>query len=192
MLLTTEITNNINSGNIEVICGSMFSGKTEELIRRLKRAQIAKKKIAVFKPHVDARYNKSKIVSHNNNSFDSYVIKNAREILQEVENYNVIAVDEAQFFGDDLLSIINLLANKGKRIIVAGLDMDYLGNPFGIMGNILAISNNITKLQAICDRCSNLASYSFRKNNNPSLIHVGDKKEYLALCRKCFIKKHEL
>ena len=188
-----ENTVNINGefGWIEVICGSMFSGKTEELIRRLKRGLIAKKRIAVFKPEIDARYEEKKIVSHNKISIDAYVVKNTKDILLNSKDFDVVAIDEAQFFDDELLETVNLLANKGKRIIIAGLDMDYMGRPFGIMSNILAVANDVTKLRAICNNCGCLASYSFRKNNTESLIHVGEKNDYMALCRKCFFKKNE-
>ena len=191
MIFRREINHKLVCGNIEVICGSMFSGKTEELIRRLKRGLIAKKRIAVFKPEIDARYEEKKIVSHNKISIDAYVVKNTKDILLNSKDFDVVAIDEAQFFDDELLETVNLLANKGKRIIIAGLDMDYMGRPFGIMSNILAVSNDVTKLRAICNNCGCLASYSFRKNNTESLIHVGEKNDYMALCRKCFFKKNE-
>ena len=191
MIFRREINHKLVCGNIEVICGSMFSGKTEELIRRLKRGLIAKKRIAVFKPEIDARYEEKKIVSHNKISIDAYVVKKTKDILLNSKDFDVIAIDEAQFFDDELLETVNLLANKGKRIIIAGLDMDYMGRPFGIMSNILAVANDVTKLRAICNNCGCLASYSFRKNNTESLIHVGEKNDYMALCRKCFFKKNE-
>ena len=191
MIFRREINHKLVCGNIEVICGSMFSGKTEELIRRLKRCLIAKKRIAVFKPEIDARYEEKKIVSHNKISIDAYVVKNTKDILLNSKDFDVVAIDEAQFFDDELLETVNLLANKGKRIIIAGLDMDYMGRPFGIMSNILAVANDVTKLRAICNNCGCLASYSFRKNNTESLIHVGEKNDYMALCRKCFFKKNE-
>ena len=189
MIFRREINHKLVCGNIEVICGSMFSGKTEELIRRLKRGLIAKKRIAVFKPEIDARYEEKKIVSHNKISIDAYVVKNTKDILLNSKDFDIVAIDEAQFFDDELLETVNLLANKGKRIIIAGLDMDYMGRPFGIMSNILAVANDVTKLRAICNNCGCLASYSFRKNNTESLIHVGEKNDYMALCRKCFFKK---
>ena len=191
MIFRREINHKLVCGNIEVICGSMFSGKTEELIRRLKRGLIAKKRIAVFKPEIDARYEEKKIVSHNKISIDAYVVKKTKDILLNSKDFDVVAIDEAQFFDDELLETVNLLANKGKRIIIAGLDMDYMGRPFGIMSNILAVANDVTKLRAICNNCGCLASYSFRKNNTESLIHVGEKNDYMALCRKCFFKKNE-
>ena len=191
MIFRREINHKLVCGNIEVICGSMFSGKTEELIRRLKRGLIAKKRIAVFKPEIDARYEEKKIVSHNKISIDAYVVKNTKDILLNSKDFDVVAIDEAQFFDDELLETVNLLANKGKRIIIAGLDMDYMGRPFGIMSTILAVANDVTKLRAICNNCGCLASYSFRKNNTESLIHVGEKNDYMALCRKCFFKKNE-
>ena len=191
MIFSREINHKLVYGNIEVICGSMFSGKTEELIRRLKRVIIAKKRIAVFKPEIDARYEEKKIVSHNKISIDAYVVKNTKDILLKSNDFDVVAIDEAQFFDDELLETVNLLANTGKRIIIAGLDMDYMGRPFGIMSNILSIANDVTKLRAICNKCGSLASYSFRKNNTDALIHVGEKKDYMALCRICFFKQNE-
>tara|TARA_B100000401_G_scaffold437764_1_gene384163 strand:- start:1438 stop:2013 length:576 start_codon:yes stop_codon:yes gene_type:complete len=191
MIFRREINHKLVCGNIEVICGSMFSGKTEELIRRLKRCLIAKKRIAVFKPEIDARYEEKKIVSHNKISIDAYVVKKTKDILLNSKDFDVIAIDEAQFFDDELLETVNVLANKGKRIIIAGLDMDYMGRPFGIMSNILAVANDVTKLRAICNNCGCLASYSFRKNNTDTLIHVGEKNDYMALCRTCFFKQNE-
>ena len=191
MIFRREINHKLVCGNIEVICGSMFSGKTEELIRRLKRGLIAKKRIAVFKPEIDARYEGKKIVSHNKISIDAYVVKKTKDILLNSKDFDVVAIDEAQFFDDELLETVNLLANKGKRIIIAGLDMDYMGRPFGIMSNILAVANDVTKLRAICNNCGCLASYSFRKNNTDALIHVGEKNDYMALCRTCFFKQNE-
>ena len=191
MIFRREINHKLVCGNIEVICGSMFSGKTEELIRRLKRCLIAKKRIAVFKPEIDARYEEKKIVSHNKISIDAYVVKKTKDILLNSKDFDVIAIDEAQFFDDELLETVNVLANKEKRIIIAGLDMDYMGRPFGIMSNILAVANDVTKLRAICNNCGCLASYSFRKNNTDTLIHVGEKNDYMALCRTCFFKQNE-
>tara|TARA_A100001234_G_scaffold65704_1_gene57336 strand:- start:30 stop:605 length:576 start_codon:yes stop_codon:yes gene_type:complete len=191
MIFRREINHKLVCGNIEVICGSMFSGKTEELIRRLKRCLIAKKRIAVFKPEIDARYEEKKIVSHNKISIDAYVVKKTKDILLNSKDFDVIAIDEAQFFDDELLETVNVLANKEKRIIIAGLDMDYMGRPFGIMSNILAVANDVTKLRAICNNCGCLASYSFRKNDTDTLIHVGEKNDYMALCRTCFFKQNE-
>lgn len=188
MFLESEIDHPTRKGGVEAICGSMFSGKTEELLRRLKRAKFAKLDIIVFKPRIDVRYDGKKVVSHNANKIVSTPIKSASEILELVKEEAVIAIDEAQFFKEDLVTVCNTLANQGKRVIVAGLDMDFLGNPFGVMPKILAISENITKLHAICIDCSGVANHSFRLTKNKQLIKLGQKEEYKALCRQCFIK----
>ena len=161
MFLESEINPPIQKGSIEVICGSMFSGKTEELIRRLKRAKFAKLKIVVFKPKVDNRYHNKKVVSHNSNAIASISIKNPAEILPLVNDSEVVAIDEAQFFNNTLIGICNTLANQGKRVIIAGLDMDFLGKPFGVMPNLLAIAEYITKVHAICVDCGKIAFKSF-------------------------------
>ena len=181
--------NNINVNGIEVVCGSMFSGKTEELLKRLSRAQLAKLNVVVFKPIIDSRYDKNNIVSHNKNKMNCIAIQNADEILSYIKNIDVIGIDEAQFFDVNLINVCNMIANKGKRVIIAGLDMDFLGAPFGIMPTLLAIAERITKLNAICFECGDLANYSFRKNKKKNLIEIGDTKEYQALCRLCFQKK---
>lgn len=188
MFLESQINHSKGKGSIEVICGSMFSGKTEELIRRLKRAKLAKLKIAVFKPQLDIRYDNAKIVSHDLNKIKSNRVKSPSEILKLVADINVVAIDEAQFFSAELIDVCNQLANKGKRIIVAGLDMDFLGKPFGIMPQILAISEHITKVHAICIDCGDIANHSFRLSGSKELVKIGHKKEYKPLCRKCFIK----
>lgn len=176
------------AGWIEVVCGSMFSGKTEELIRRLKRAKIANKTIIVFKPKIDNRYHETHITSHDENSFHSIPVEYASEIISLVTSETeVVAIDEAQFFDDDLLSVCNELAILGKRIIVAGLDLDYLGKPFGPMPQLLASAEYVTKLHAICMVCGNTAQYSYRKNNtSKEQVLVGTKDLYEARCRKCF------
>jgi len=189
MFLESKISLLAKNGSIEAICGSMFSGKTEELIRRLKRLQIAEKKIAIFKPYIDSRYHNKKIVSHNKNSIKAIPIKKAKEILNIITSEEIIAIDEAQFFDESLINTCSLLANSGKKVIVCGLDMDFLGNPFGIMPQILAISDHVTKLHAICENCKDIASYSFRITNESDIIKVGEKKEYQPLCRACFIEK---
>ena len=175
-------------GSLEVICGSMFSGKTEELIRRLKRAKIAQQNVLIIKPEIDNRYNKQKIVSHDANFIDSIPIKNGTEILSLVKNMDVIGMDEAQFFDDDIVSICENLMKQGIRIIVAGLDMDFTGKPFGAMPQLLAIADYITKLHAICVCCGGLANISYRKNisqNTHQQIVLGEKDIYEARCRTC-------
>ena len=188
MFLESEIDLTKNNGSIEVICGSMFSGKTEELLRRLKRARFAKLEIIVFKPRIDTRYDRESIVSHNANNISSKVVESTSEILESVNEENVVAIDEAQFFTENLVEVCNALANQGKRVIVAGLDMDFLGKPFGVMPKILAIAENITKLHAICVDCGSIANYSFRLTKNQQLIELGQKNEYKPLCRNCFMK----
>ena len=153
MFIDSQIESQKLKGSIEIICGSMFSGKTEELLRRLKRAELAKQKIAVFKPLIDTRYDARKIVSHDSNAIKSKPVKLATEILDKIDNAEVIAIDEAQFFDEELIRISNLLANQGKRVIIAGLDMDFKGKPFGIMPGLLAIAEHITKVHAICIEC---------------------------------------
>ena len=179
----------MQKGSIEVICGSMFSGKTEELLRRLKRAKFAKLKVEIYKPIIDKRYDNEKIVSHDENFIQSVAIVKSCEILQKIENPDIVAIDEAQFFTDDLSGVCNDLANKGIRVIVAGLDMDFLGEPFGIMPQLLAIAEQITKVHAICVDCSAIASHSYRKTTDTTLVKLGEKEEYKALCRNCFSSK---
>ena len=187
MFLESQINHQIQKGSIEVICGSMFSGKTEELLRRLKRAEFAKLKISVFKPQVDIRYDNKQVVSHDENKIISTPVKFPSEILTLVNESKVIAIDEAQFFDSDLISVCNTLANSGKRVIVAGLDMDFLGNPFGVMPQLLAIAEDITKVHAICIDCGSIANHSFRLTKNKELVQLGQKNEYKPLCRECFI-----
>jgi len=186
MFLESQIDHPLQNGSIEVICGSMFSGKTEELLRRLKRAEFAKLKIAVFKPQVDVRYDNEKVVSHNSNTISSTPVSSPSEILNLVTTAKVVAIDEAQFFNDDLIDVCNSLAKQGKRVIIAGLDMDFLGNPFGPIPQLLAIAEHITKVHAICIDCGNIANHSFRLTKNQKLIQLGQKDEYKPLCRKCF------
>ena len=177
----------MQKGSIEVICGSMFSGKTEELLKKLKKAELAKIKIAVFKPEIDSRYDGNKIVSHNKNTINSIAIKKAKDILSNINDAQIIAIDEAQFFKEDLISVCNKLANEGRKVIVSALDMDFLGEPFGFIPQLLAIAEKITKVHAICVDCGNDANYSFRKSSNKELICLGEKNEYKPLCRSCFI-----
>ncbi len=178
---------NQHTGWIEVICGSMFSGKTEELIRRLRRAEIAKQKIQVFKPSIDNRYSEEHIVSHNNDRYSSQVVSNAQEILASVqEDTQVVGIDEAQFFDNDLVDVCNELADKGKRIIVAGLDSDYRGRPFEPVPQLLAVAEYITKTLAICVKCGNPANRTQRLIKDDKKIIVGTTDIYEARCRKCF------
>lgn len=173
-------------GVIEVICGSMFSGKTEELIRRLKRVKIANLSVEIFKPKIDQRYHEQNIVSHDENAIISTPIDNSQTILILAQNVDVIGIDEAQFFDDQLPDVCDQLALRGIRVIVAGLDMDYTGKPFGQMPNLLAKADYITKLHAICVRCGNIANYSFRKSLNSSQVVLGEKDLYEPRCRKCY------
>ena len=188
MFLERSINQANNIGWIEVVCGSMFSGKTEELIRRVKRAKLAKQKIKIFKPKQDIRYSKKKVTSHDNNSIKSKPIKSPSKILEVAEKFDVIGIDEAQFFDDSIVEVCNKLANSGKRVIVAGLDMDYKGNPFGPMPNLLAIAEYVTKVHAICTRSGKRASYTHRIAKSDELILLGDTRKYEALSRKEFIK----
>lgn len=180
---------NNSKGRIEVICGSMFSGKTEELIKRIKKVEFSKQKFIVFKPKIDSRNPKEKIVSHAKNEISSKIVEKAKDIFNSGKNYEVVAIDEAQFFDQDLVLICNKLANNGIRVIVAGLDMDYKGNPFGPMPNLMACAEKVTKVHAICVETGEKANYSFRKSINEDLVMVGEKKEYEPLSRNAFIKK---
>ena len=189
MFLEETLNHTVKKGSIEIICGSMFSGKTEELLRRLKRAQFAKLKIVVIKPEIDTRYDDTQVVSHDLNKVESKTVKSPNEILNLANNSKVVAIDEAQFFNDDLIAVCNKLANKGKRVIIAGLDMDFLGRPFGIMPQLLAIAEYVTKVHAICVECGEIANYSFRLTKNNDQIQLGQKDEYKPLCRECFSNK---
>jgi thymidine kinase len=173
-------------GWIEVICGSMFSGKTEELIRRLKRAKIAHLKVEIFKPAMDTRYHANDIVSHDETAIPSTPIDNSQTILLLASDVDVVAIDEAQFFDDQLPEVCDQLAVRGVRVIVAGLDMDYMARPFGQMPNLLAKAEYITKLHAICVKCGNIANYSYRKKPGSGQILLGEKEEYEPRCRHCF------
>ncbi len=177
---------NIKKGHIELICGSMFSGKTEELIRRLKRAKIARQKVEIFKPKVDVRYDETNVVSHDSNFIHSTPVESSSAILILANDVDVIGIDEAQFFDDALPSVAETLADKGVRVIIAGLDIDYLGKPFGCMPNLLAISEYVTKVHAICMKCGDLAHYSHRIVEGSSRILLGEQESYIPLCRNCF------
>ena len=177
-----------NSGWIEVISGSMFSGKTEELIRRLNRAKLAKQELEIFKPALDTRFHESDVVSHDSNAIRSTPVQFANDILLLAGNSAVIGIDEAQFFDDDLPNVCDQLAAQGKRIIIAGLDMDFEGKPFGTMPELMAIAEFVTKVHAICMRCGALASYSYRLTAEKSKVILGEKSEYEARCRNCFME----
>ncbi|CAM4154690.1 thymidine kinase [Pedobacter westerhofensis] len=176
-------------GSIEVICGSMFSGKTEELIRRLKRAEIAKLKVEIFKPTTDIRYDETAVVSHNYNSIAATPVDHSAEILLLRADTQVVGIDEAQFFDDGLPEVCNILANKGLRVIVAGLDMDFAGKPFGPVPALMAIAELVTKVNAVCVRCGNPAMYSFRRVASEAKILLGEKESYEPRCRICFHAK---
>jgi len=174
------------SGSIEVICGSMFSGKTEELIRRLRRAQIAKLNVEIFKPKTDTRYDENSVVSHDLNSIQSTPVENAASILLLSSNTEVVGIDEAQFFDDQLPDVCNTLANRGIRVIIAGLDMDFQGKPFGPMPELMSIAEVVNKVHAVCLQCGGPATYSYRTEPSESKILLGEKESYEPRCRTCF------
>lgn len=173
-------------GWIEVVCGSMFSGKTEELIRRLNRALIANQQVEIFKPVIDKRYSKKKIVSHKDSAISSTPVDFANDILLRAGNCEVVGIDEAQFFDEEVVSVADQLANQGKRVIVAGLDMDYMGRPFKPMDALMSIAEYITKVHAVCMKCGSVASYTHRRTKSKQTIVLGEKDIYEALCRNCF------
>ncbi|MDY3268497.1 MAG: thymidine kinase [Phocaeicola sp.] len=175
-------------GRIEVICGSMFSGKTEELIRRLKRAKFAKQRVEIFKPSIDTRYAESEVVSHDKNSILSTPIESSASLLLFTSEIDVVGIDEAQFFDEGLVGVCNELANQGIRVIIAGLDMDYKGIPFGPIPALCAIADEVTKVHAICVKCGDLAYISHRIIENDKRVLLGEKEEYEPLCRKCYQK----
>jgi len=179
-------------GWIEVICGSMFSGKTEELIRRLKRAKISRQKVEIFKPSVDVRYHIENVVSHDSTSIPSTPVESAQQILLMAGDVDVIGIDEAQFFDNGLASVCDKLANSGIRVIVAGLDMDYLGNPFGPIPGLMAMAEYVTKVHAICIRCGNLAQYSHRTIAGDKLVVLGETDSYEPLCRRCYQEERSM
>jgi thymidine kinase len=184
------IERNINSpkktGVVEVIAGSMFSGKTEELIRRLKRAKIARQKVEIFKPAIDIRYSITEVVSHDENSIQSTPVENSANILLLSGNVDVIGIDEAQFFDKGLVEVVVKLANLGIRVIVAGLDMDFKGEPFGPIPELMAIADHVDKVHAICVKCGNIAQFSHRLSNKEQIVLLGEKNVYEPLCRSCF------
>jgi len=193
MFLETKANRSNKKGWIEVICGSMFSGKTEELLRRIKRAQFAKQKIELFKPAIDTRYAETEMVSHDASAMPSTPVHNAAEILLYVsmDTVEVVGIDEIQFFDEGIVEVCNQLANAGIRVIVAGLDMDYLGNPFGPMPKLMAIAEYVSKVHAICVHCGDLAHHSHRIVAGDKQVLLGEQEAYKPLCRSCFqlIKK---
>ncbi len=188
MFLENTVNHKEQFGWIEVICGSMFSGKTEELIRRLKRAQFARQKVEIFKPQVDTRYDEEMVVSHDANEIRSTPVPAAANIRLLADGCDVVGIDEAQFFDDEIVTVCNDLANKGIRVVVAGLDMDFKGNPFGPMPALMATAEYVTKVHAVCTRTGNLANYSYRKSNDDKLVLLGEVEEYEPLSRAAFYK----
>ena len=192
MFIEPHIGKNNNSspkkGWIEIVCGSMFSGKTEELIRRLNRAKIAQQKVEIFKPAIDVRYDAEDVVSHNDNAIRSTPIHVASDMLLLANNCDVVGVDEAQFFDEALVDVCVDLANKGTRVIIAGLDMDFTGKPFGPMPALLSVAEYVTKVHAICMKCGDVASYSYRLTNDEGQVMLGETDTYEARCRSCFIE----
>jgi thymidine kinase len=186
MFLENTINHTKKRGWIEVICGSMFSGKTEELIRRLKRANFARQKVEIFKPAIDTRYDAVKVISHDASEIHSTPVPSSSNILLLSSGMDVVGIDEAQFFDMELVNVCNQLANDGIRVIVAGLDMDYLGKPFGPIPALLATAEYVTKVHAICIRCGNLANHSHRIVEQKDLVVLGETNHYEALCRDCF------
>ncbi|MCG8183375.1 thymidine kinase [Tenacibaculum piscium] len=188
MFLENTVNHTEQFGWIEVICGSMFSGKTEELIRRLKRAEFAKQRVEIFKPAIDTRYHAYEVVSHNATKIRSTPVPCSANILLLANNVDVIGIDEAQFFDDGIVSVCNELANKGIRVIIAGLDMDFKGNPFGPMPALMATAEYVTKVHAVCTRTGNLAHYSYRKATSDALVLLGETQEYEPLSRGAYYK----
>lgn len=190
MFIERDVNSHKKVGTIEVVAGSMFSGKTEELIRRLKRAKIAKLKVEIYKPIIDVRYSETEVVSHDENSIRSTPVENSANILLYSNDVDVIGIDEAQFFDNELATVCNLLANDGIRIIVAGLDMDFQGKPFGPIPSLVATAEYVTKVHAICIRCGDLAQYSHRTIKDDNLVVLGETDSYEPLCRKCYFQSN--
>lgn len=180
------------AGWIEVICGSMFSGKTEELIRRLKRAKFANQRVEIFKPGIDIRYSADEVVSHDSNAIQSTPVESSGTILLLSSDVDVVGIDEAQFFDEGIVDVCQHLANRGVRVICAGLDMDYKGEPFGPMPKLMAVAEYVTKVHAICVRCGNLAHHSHRIAGGTNLVQLGEKDSYIPLCRHCFNKAQKI
>lgn len=188
MFLERDVSHHKNGGTIEVIAGSMFSGKTEELIRRLRRAKFARQKVEIFKPAMDTRYSEAEVVSHDENSIPSSPVENSANILLLTGNVDVVAIDEAQFFDKGLVEVCQKLADMGIRVIVAGLDMDFKGKPFGPMPDLMAIANYVSKVHAICVGCGSVAQFSHRLVSNDKQVLLGEQSEYEPLCRICYNK----
>lgn len=188
MFLENTVNQSEQFGWIEVICGSMFSGKTEELIRRLKRAKFAKQKVEIFKPTIDTRYDEEMVISHDANEIRSTPVPAAANIPLLATDCDVIGIDEAQFFDDEIVAVCNDLANRGVRVVVAGLDMDFQGKPFGPMPNLMATAEYVTKVHAVCTRTGNLANFTFRKSRNEDLVMLGEEEEYEPLSRSAYFK----
>ncbi len=186
MFIERNINTRKKTGSLEVIAGSMFSGKTEELIRRLKRAKIARQKVEIFKPAIDVRYSASEVVSHDENSISSTPVSNSANILLLSGNVDVIGIDEAQFFDKGLVEVAVKLANLGIRVIVAGLDMDFKGEPFGPIPELMAVADHVDKVHAICVKCGNVAQFSHRLSNKEQIVLLGEKDVYEPLCRGCY------
>ncbi len=188
MFLERDLSHHKQRGSIEVIAGSMFSGKTEELIRRMRRAQFARQKIEIFKPQIDIRYSENEVVSHDENSIPSTPVDNSAAILLLSGGNDVVGIDEAQFFDKGLVEVCSALADQGVRVIIAGLDMDFKGKPFGPIPDLMAIADYVTKVHAICLRCGNVAQFSHRLNTNDKQVMLGERNEYEPLCRVCYTK----
>lgn len=189
--LIIEDTDKSQRGSIEVICGSMFSGKTEELIRRLRRAKIANLRVEIFKPSIDVRYDETLVVSHDKNTIESTPVDNSKSILLMSSGVDVVGIDEAQFFDDGIIDVVKTMADNGIRVVIAGLDMDFKRNPFGPMAALCAIADSVHKVHAICMDCGRLANYSFRIIDGENQILLGQMDEYKPLCRSCYNKKYK-
>lgn len=189
MFLENTINHARQSGWMEVICGSMFSGKTEELIRRLRRAEMAGQSVEIFKPKLDTRYDETEVVSHNSNKIPSTPVETSNEILLLGSNCDVVGIDEAQFFDNGIVEIANQLANSGVRVVIAGLDMDFLGRPFGPMPYLMATAEYVTKVHAICRKTGNLANYSLRTDKGQELVQLGEAQTYEAVSRQVFVEE---
>ena len=189
MFLENTINHAKQSGWMEVICGSMFSGKTEELIRRLRRAEMAGQSVEIFKPALDIRYSEEEVVSHNQNKIRSTAVQSTSEILLLGSGCDVVGIDEAQFFDESIVEVANTLANNGVRVVIAGLDMDFLGRPFGSIPNLMATAEYVTKVHAICRDTGNLANYSMRTSEGKNLVELGETENYEAVSRKIFFEK---
>ncbi|WP_321342790.1 thymidine kinase [uncultured Draconibacterium sp.] len=191
MFIERDVNSHKKVGTIEVVAGSMFSGKTEELIRRLKRAKIAKQKVEIYKPMIDVRYSETEVVSHDENAIHSTPVENSANILLLAGDVDVIGIDEAQFFDKGLINVVNQLANMGIRVIIAGLDMDFKGEPFGPIPGLMAVADYVTKVHAICVRCGSIAQFSHRLSEKEQVVLLGEKDIYEPLCRSCYNKAHK-